>query len=223
MKSEINVLLTVGGHGFQEEAFYTMFDSMEGVKFHTIHLPDSADVLRPGLRKIYDVIVMYDMVDSIAPSQQKAFASLLEEGIGLISLHHNLAAHRSWDEFPRIVGGRYFLATEILDGSEFPPSTYYHDQDIQVTVVDKAHPITAGMDNFQIHDETYKGYYTAPNVEILLKTGHPNSDPPLAWTTRYGRSPVFYLLLGHDVQAWRHPVYPRLLRNAILWAAKKRY
>jgi type 1 glutamine amidotransferase len=216
---EVNVLLTHGGHDFEKDAFFKMFIAMPGIRFHAIELPDSADILKPGLERKYDVIVMYDMVDSITSHQRNAFCRLLKTGIGVVALHHNLAAHRNWDEFTHIIGGKYLFEPQVIKGEEYKPSTYFHDQDITVRVASKDHPVTKGISDFQIHDETYKGYYTAPDVDVLLTTEHVNSDPELAWTTAYENSPVVYLLLGHDSKAWRHPVYPELLLNAIRWAA----
>jgi len=56
-------------------------------------------------------------------------------------------------------------------------------------------------------------------VHVLLTTDFPTSDPEIAWVTQYGKSPVFYLLLGHDSKAWTNPNYPKLLLNGISWAA----
>ncbi len=222
VSNDIRILLTYGGHGFEEDLFYKMFENLPGISYTSIQLPNSADLLKPGLEKEYDVIVMYDMVDSISEKQQEAFVDLLREGIGVIALHHNLAAHKTWDEYRKIIGGIYLLESQILDGKEQIKSSYNHDQDIKVTVTDKSHPITRGISDFQIHDETYKDYYTSPDTRVLLTTNHPNSDPELAWTTRYHNSPVLYLLLGHDSQAWHHPVYPQLLLNAIRWAVQEK-
>ncbi len=217
---DIRILVTYGGHNFEQEPFYGMFDSLPGISYTSIQLPDSADLLKPGLEKSYDVIVMYDMVDSISEKQRKAFVALLREGIGIVALHHNLAAHKNWDEYRKIIGGIYLFESQILDGKERIKSSYSHDQDIKVTVTDKNHPITRGISDFQIHDETYKDYFTSKDARVLLTTDHPMSDPELAWITRYQNSPVFYLLLGHDSQAWQNPVYPRLLLNGIRWAAQ---
>jgi hypothetical protein len=90
---------------------------------------------------------------------------------------------------------------------------------MKVTVVDREHPITRGLDDFEIHDETYGGYFTSSNVHVLLKTDHPKNDPSLAWTTQYGKSRVFYLMLGHDRLAWENPAYSKLLDRGIRWAA----
>ena len=75
--------------------------------------------------------------------------------------------------------------------------------------------------DFKIHDETYGGYYTAPGVKVLLKTDHPKNNPELGWTTQYGKSRVFYLMLGHDKQAYANPNYPKLVLQGIHWAVGK--
>jgi len=58
-------------------------------------------------------------------------------------------------------------------------------------------------------------------VKVLLTTDHPLNEPAVAWTNRYGRSRVFYLMFGHDAKAWQNPNYPKLLSNGIRWAAGK--
>ncbi len=220
-KREIRVLLTFGGHEFEQKPFFAMFDNLPGIKYTRAPLPDSAKLLKPGLEKKYDVIVMYDMVGSISAEQRKAFVELLKTGIGVVALHHNLGAHGDWDEYPKIIGGKYLFGSRKFGDKEYQESTFAHDQDIDVKVADKRHPITRGITDFRIHDETYKHYYTSPDVHVLLTTDHPKSDPEIAWVTRYENSLVFYLLLGHDSKAWRNPVYPKLLLNGIRWASRQ--
>jgi len=218
-QGKVRVLLTFGGHGFDQKAFFAMFDQMPQIEYTKAPMPQSAELLKPGLEKKYDVIVMYDMVGGIKPEQQNAFAALLQQGIGVVSLHHNLGAHRDWDEFPKIIGGKFLFKPETIDGVECPRSTWSHGEDMKVTVADKQHPITRGLKDFQIHDETYGQYYTAPDVKVLLKTDHPKNDPELAWVKEYGKSRVFYLMLGHDKHAWENPNYPQIVGRAIRWTA----
>ena len=218
---KVRVLLTFGGHGFQQEPFFAMFDEMPGVKYTKAQLPQSSDLLKPGLEKDYDVIVMYDMVPDIKPEQQKAFVELLKTGIGVVSLHHNMGAHRNWDEFRKIIGGKFIFAPGEIDGKQYPKSGWSHDEDLKVTVVDKDHPITKGVKDFAIQDETYNNYYTAPDVKVLLKTDHPKNDPELAWVKDCGKSRVFYFMLGHDGKAWANPNFVKILTQGIRWAAGK--
>lgn len=218
-EGKIRVLLTFGGHGFEQEPFFAMFDAMKNIEYTKAPLPKSADLLKPGLEQDYDVIVMYDMVPAITPGQQKAFVELLKKGIGLVSLHHNMGAHRDWDEFRKIIGGKFILKPCQIEGQKYTNSGWSHDEDLNVTVLDKRHPITKGVGDFQIHDETYNKYYTAKDVKLLLKTDHPKNDPELAWVQDYGKSRVFYLMLGHDAKAWANPNFVKILTQAIQWTA----
>jgi hypothetical protein len=216
---KVRVLLTVGGHGYEEQPFYAFFKSLPGVAYTLAHMPEEACRLGPGLEKQYDAIVMYDMVGGIPPARQAAFVALLEKGIGVVSLHHNMAAHPSWPEFGKIIGGKFFLKDQEFAGKAYKQSTWDHDQEIDVTVVDREHPITKGLSDFRIHDEVYKGYWTAPGAHVLLKTDHPKNNPELAWVTTYANSRIFYLMLGHDSKAWANPNYKQLVARGIHWAA----
>lgn len=216
---KIRVLLTVGGHGFDEKPFFAIFDAMPDAQWTKIELPKEADRLAPGLERDFDVIVMYDMAASLTPPQQKAFVELLNTGIGVVSLHHNMCAHRDWPEFRKIIGAKYLFTQTTLDGVSYKPSSYDHDQLLNVSVADREHPITKGVDSFQIQDETYKGFWIDPRAKVLLKTDHPKNNPELAWITEYGKSRVFYLMLGHDHMAYDNPDYRRVVHQGIRWAA----
>ena len=218
-KGKIRVLLTYGGHGFEEKPFFAMFDAMPDVQMTKAPMPQSAKLLKPGLEKDYDVVVMYDMVGKISPEEQKAFVALLDQGIGLVSLHHNMGANQDWSEFCKIIGAKFHLRPRQVDGKKVGPSGWDHDQTLKVTVVDKEHPITRGQADFTIHDEVYNKYFVAPDVHVLLTTDHPKNDPKIAWVKQYGKSRVFYFMLGHDSKAWKNPAYPEILSRGIRWAA----
>ncbi|MBU4398961.1 MAG: ThuA domain-containing protein, partial [Planctomycetes bacterium] len=127
-----------------------------------------------------------------------------------------------WEEFRKIIGGIHIPREFTVDGKKYGPSGSTDDQDIRVTVADRRHPITKGINDFSIHDETYHKYYTAPDVKVLLTTDHPKNEPPLAWVKQYGKSRVFYFMLGHGPSAWQNPNYPRILANGIRWVAGDR-
>src|ERR1051326_3716512 len=81
----LRVLLTYGGHGFQEKEFFAMWDALPGVTYTKAPLPQSADLFKPGLEKEYDVIVLYDMIKSLSPTQREGQLALLGKGIGVVS------------------------------------------------------------------------------------------------------------------------------------------
>ncbi|HSU66324.1 MAG TPA: ThuA domain-containing protein [Tepidisphaeraceae bacterium] len=216
----IRVLLTLGGHGFDRKPFFALWDSLPGIQYTTCQLPVEADLLKPGLESKYDVVVMYDMSKGFTAAQERNFKDLLKTGIGVVSLHHNLCSHADWEEFGKIIGGRYFQKPETIDGKEYPGSHYLHGQHFEVKLADREHPITKGLSNFELDDEAYSGFWVAPDSHVLLTVDHPKCDHNVAWTTHSGKSRVFYLMFGHGPSAWQNPVYPQLLARGIRWAAE---
>ncbi|MHB0958998.1 MAG: ThuA domain-containing protein [Pirellulaceae bacterium] len=217
---KIRVLLITGGHDYEEKQFHAAFDAIPDVTTVTATLPEAAAQLTPELADKIDVIVFYDMwVAGFSPKQQQAFVALLNRGIGVLALHHTLAAHQEWPEYAKIIGGKYQTQQRVVDGQPIPGSTYDHDQDVRVHIADPEHPITRGLKDFQIHDETYKFFDTDPDAHVLLTTDHPKSDPELAWTKQYGNSRVVYLQLGHDHLAYENPNFRTLLARSIRWTA----
>src|SRR5271166_2095552 len=81
-QGKLRVLLTFGGHDFQEKEFFAMWDALPGVSYTKAPLPHSADLFKPGLEQDFDVIVFYDMVNKISPAQQRGLMALLDRGIG---------------------------------------------------------------------------------------------------------------------------------------------
>lgn len=219
---KVRVLVTYGGHGFDEKEFWALFDAMPDITWNKAELPKQADLLRPGLEKQYDVLVMYDMCQNLTPNQREAFGALLKQGIGVVSLHHNLAAHFDWDEFRKVIGGRFILRPCQIEGKEYAQSPVAHGETIRVQVADRKHPITQGLEDFEIKDETYGPFYMAEGIHVLLRTDHPKNNPVIAWTHCYQKSPVFYLMLGHDRFAYENPAFRKVLRQGIRWAAAER-
>jgi type 1 glutamine amidotransferase len=83
------------------------------------------------------------------------------------------------------------------------------------------HPITNGVQNFEILDETYQMQDAAPENEILLSTDDPNSLQTLAWVRRVNQAPVFCLALGHDHQSWENTNFQKILQQGITWAGNQ--
>jgi type 1 glutamine amidotransferase len=219
-KGKTRVLLTFGGHDFEEKPFFAMFDALP-ITYTKAPMPKSGALLKPGLEKDFDVLVMYDMVGRITPEQQKTFVELLKQGIGVVALHHNMGAHPDWPEYTKIIGGKFCTKPTKIGDKQFGVSGWDHDQTMKITVADKEHPITRGLSDFTIHDEVYNKYYVLPSVKVLLTTDHPKNDRDIGWVQEYGKSRVFYFMLGHDSKAWAHPNYKEILARGIRWAAGK--
>ncbi len=217
----VRALLLYGGHGFPTNAFFETMRSLPGVRLETARLPEALDRLKPGLEREFDVIVRYDMAREGTAEQVRAFRDLIASGVGLVALHHSIAAHPDVPEYARLIGGKYLLKPETMDGRDLPKSTFSHGEQVPVRIADREHPITRGLEDFEIHDETYGGLWIAPDIRVLLTTTHPKASPQIAWVREEGRGRVVYIQLGHDNHAYSHPAFRTLVGRAILWAARR--
>jgi type 1 glutamine amidotransferase len=202
----IRVLLVTGGHD-HDIAFYSVFDDPR----FRVTVDGHPSAFRRDFRDRYDVLVMYDSAE-IDEAKQKHVRAFVDAGKGVVVLHHAICSNRNWLWWgEEVVGGRWRFAPET------PPTRYSHDERIHVRVA-KRHPVTEGVGEFTIRDETYQDLWISPKVEVLLTTEHPKSDRAVAWLGRHPSARVVYLQFGHDAHAHRDPNYIRLVRNAVAWS-----
>lgn len=218
---KIRVLLITGGHAYETNEFNRLFAENSAITVQAAAHPKAHALLQAEAAKSYDVIVLYDMWAKITPEAKADFVARLKEGKGLVVLHHALGSYQDWPEYRRIVGGKYLMQKEIVDGEEQPASTYKHDVVFQVKVAPTPHPITRGVKDFEIHDETYGGLSVNKDVTPLLTTDERTSGRIIGWAKTYEETRVATIQLGHDHLAWDNPNFRKLLAQAIMWVARK--
>ena len=212
------VLIVTGGHDFDTGEFYEMFDALPGVTYSKAELPKDMDLLAPGLEATYDAIVSYDMNNfPITDAQRANFDKLMQNGMPLLIFHHSIGGYKDWPKYRDIAGGAYLFENLEADGKTWPPSDYKHDVVMKIAIADKNHPITKGLDDFEMIDEGYKNVYVKPDVHVLLTTDNPFATKQVAWVHRYGKSPVLTLMLGHDKQSFANENLRKLLSQGIDW------
>ncbi len=172
------------------------------------NFPAAYDMFLPENRDKYDVLVFYHMWQTITDDQAKNFADCIREGKPVVALHHSICAFDDWPEYWNIIGGKYFHKATTFKGKSYEPCSYIHDLHFNVKISDGQHPVTRGLNDFQIFDETYKGYYVEEGVTPLLTTDEPSSTPVIGWTKSYGKAKVVVLQSGHDVPTFENPELP---------------
>ncbi|KPL12838.1 MAG: hypothetical protein AMS26_16095 [Bacteroides sp. SM23_62] len=208
---KVNLLVVTGGHAYDTAEFIQMFEALPDISFEMALKPEAWKMLAAG--KEFDVIVFYDMWRDISDDEKQIFLDEFEKGTGMVFMHHSLASHPEWPEYVQLIGGKYNLPDHTADTSL--RSDYKHDIVLQVRVVDKSHPVTEGLQDFEILDEGYSNTLQLPGVHYLLETSHPDCDRYIAWTHSVRNSKVVYLMGGHDKHAYENPSFRKLLLNAI--------
>jgi len=154
---------------------------------------------------------------------QKAFASYVENGGGLLVAHSGIVA-----------GGK----TEVLDnliGCRF----VYHPNACPVTVQPiKTHPVTEGVGMFCETDEHYRIEIIASDTDILIASYSPpqgvaekyqedpyNNTPawicPAGYVRTQGKGRVCVLTPGHLLPVWLNLQYQRTVANALKWCGNQ--
>jgi type 1 glutamine amidotransferase len=176
------------------------------------------------------------------PAELKAeFPKLLRQGNkGFVFMHHSNASYvHSWPEYSEVVGSACdWGQPSTVRGVEHPPMGFYGNTPQKITIVDKTHPITKDVSDFEITDESYNCVFFEDSVHALARTdfvaanakgrnGGPGpmlnpkvpSSNLVAYVKTAETSPVAYIQMGHGAAAWDNPEYRKLLLNAIKWAA----
>jgi type 1 glutamine amidotransferase len=217
----LKVVVVTGGHDFEREPFFKMLDSIEGITYTEAIQTDHSELFEDISGWDYDVIVFYSMTQQISEKRRQNFLKLLDKGVGVVAMHHIMCAFQEWPEFKNIIGTKYYLQDTTEDGVVCKAGSYRHDIEMPISVVDKQHPITEGMENFVIHDEGYKNCWFDKHNHILLTADHPASDKTVCWVRRYGKAKVCTIQLGHDSKAYENLNYRRLVSRAIFWVADR--
>jgi len=220
----INIVVATGGHGFQQKPFLAMFKAMDGAGITFTHAPqkDHSELFEDISEWKYDVIVLYNMTQKISEKRRKHFMALLDKGVGVVVLHHALAAWQDWPDYAnKIAGGKFYTKPTVENGVKREKSGWKEGLDYTVHIEDPNHPITRGMKDFKIHDETYCRYSVSPKAHLITTTDEPTSEKAIGWTLGCGKARTCFIINGHDGKAYANPGYRKLVTNAIRWAARK--
>jgi type 1 glutamine amidotransferase len=221
LSNKLRVLVVTGGHAFEKEPFFKLFQDNPDITYQAVEHPNAHALLKAEAAKQYDVIVTYDYGQQITEEAKADFVARLKEGKGLVVLHHAIAAYPAWPEYWNIIGAHYYLAETNIHGVFKARSGWKEGMHFRIHVPDPSHPVTRGITDFDTHDEAYKWFDVARECHPLLTTDEPESNPVIAWAKTYKGARVVYIQSGHDHFAYENPSYQQLLRQAIRWTARK--
>jgi hypothetical protein len=140
----------------------------------------------------------------------------VRNGGGLVSVHFACGAwHGEWPEFIDLIGRVWFGAK---GGRQHDPRGPF-----KVKIVDKDHPVTKGISDFETEDELYTCLTGDKPIHLLAEATSKveHKDHPMAFVRDYGKGRVFLTTLGHDVKGLTNSVVPLLLQQGCVWAAAK--
>ena len=139
----------------------------------------------------------------MAPKQERAVEVFVREGGGFLPLHNSIAIYPKEGPYRRVTAGHFI---------HHPPVEAF-----SVRVVDRNHPVTAGVEDYVITDEQHFVEYDVDRVDVLLRSNSDRGESAAGWALAYGKGRVCFLANGHTLEALQMPDYQTLLRNAMRW------
>jgi hypothetical protein len=187
---------------------------------------DVEEIQDPG--RLEDDLTGYDLIviawtqsattEDLSERAERRLHEAVRGGTGLAGWHGMTAAFRSSLQFSLIAGASF------LDhpGGEGVPVPY------TIEIVDRSHPVTDGVESFEIASEQYY-MHVDPDVHVLAQSTFSGehwpwvqgATMPAAYVRTWGRGRVFYASPGHVPDELRIPAAERLVRQGLAWAARR--
>jgi type 1 glutamine amidotransferase len=154
----------------------------------------------------------------ITEQQGAAIKDFVEAGGALYALHNSSHISLSSKNYREVMGGAY------IDHPALRP--------FKVSVVNKQHPITQGVQDFMVNDEQHFVTYDKDPQYILLRSenidglteiveGKDLGPKAIAgWAYDFGKGRVVFTAVGHTLHALWQPEYFKLQKNAVRWLLK---
>lgn len=205
-----------------------------GVDYEGHHWKETAPVLRTILEKDarlavreiddleflsspvifdYDVILLHLKNYDPPRRPEEVHTNLtrfVSQGRGLVLVHFACGAFEDWKGYVELAGRVWDKSKRAHD----PRGPF------EVKVVDRQHPITRGLKDFQADDELYTCLGGDRSIQVLAtaRSKVDGKEYPMAFVRQVGQGRTFQTVLGHDVKAFSVPGLDRMLQRACLWA-----
>ena len=142
------------------------------------------------------------------PHQEEAIENFVKGGGSFMALHNSGWSYPWRGGYRRTLGGYY----------QFHPPYQRFD----VHVVDKEHPITRGITDYEIEDEQHFIWFDPDRVHLLTRsTGKDGRESAVGFCHEYGDGRVVYLGHGHRSVSLLHEMAQKLMSNAVAWLLRK--
>lgn len=155
-----------------------------------------------------NALVMYTNGLRMHPDDQTALADRVQAGLGLVALHSScvdVGAPEEHETWFGLIGCRF---------AHHPPFGRF------TVSCAGAHPVTAGIDRFEIDDELYLTKPAGEPMTVLATADHEGRPQPMVSVRETGKGRVCFIAPGHDARAWANPGFQRLVQQAVRWTAR---
>lgn len=210
-----HMLIILGGLYHDFDVFASVMTALFTNEGWSVETTYDLDILTHLHAVSYQMVLSYTCLSKNRPEQEQAtperltdeqvdgLSDWVQRGGSLLAVHCATVLGESTPELGRLLGGRFISHPS-------PPTAF------TVYPVFGNHPITAGIQAFDVHDEFYMEQHE-PSVEVHMVAIHQGVAYPMAWSKPEGVGRVAHIALGHFPEVWNHPLYRRLMIQSVNW------
>ncbi len=207
----MKALIVYGGwEGHEPKQVAKIFADVLEKRSFEVELSNTLDsYLETEKLKRLDLIVPGWTMGEITNEQWAGLGEAVRSGVGIAGVHGGMAdSFRANTEYQFMVGGQWVAHPGGII-------------DYTVHIVDHADPITADLDDFQIHSEQYYMHVDPSNHVLATTTVECNGcTMPVVWKRMWGEGRVFYSSLGHVAADFDVPEVLAIIERGMCWAAE---
>jgi type 1 glutamine amidotransferase len=177
-----------------------------------------------------DLIVQINTMNTIEPEEFAGLQRAVLNGTGMAGWHGGIAdSYRNNADYLHMIGGQ-FAHHAGKDPAERigEQSDNYIPYTVHITELGKKHPITEGIDDFELVTEQY--WVLSDDYNDVLATTTQEVRPwdawnrpvtaPAIWTRQWGKGRIFVSAPGHRVEIVEDPNVRTVIERGLLWAAR---
>lgn len=225
------IIVRGGWYGHQpEEAtdFFLPFLSESG---YDCEVFDSPEVYTDEKRMAEtDLVVQCVTKSTIEKEQTMGLRAAIEAGTGYAGWHGGIAdSYRASEEYLHLMGAQFaHHPGKHPDQRIGEQSDNYIPHRIDILPEAANHPITQGLESFELVTEQYWVLHDGL-LDVLATTTLPKRDfdpwhrehvSPAVWTRRWGKGKIFVATPGHRVEVLENSNVRTIIERGMLWASR---
>ncbi|MES5824021.1 ThuA domain-containing protein [Streptomyces sp. RG80] len=177
-----------------------------------------------------DLVVQCVTMSEITGEQLAGLSAAVVAGTGLTGWHGGIAdSFRASSDYLHLVGGQFAThpgkepcERQGGEADNFLPHT------VDITDLGRTHPITEGIENFELTTEQYWVLHD-DLIDVLATTTHPTRPwqpwhrpvtTPAIWTRQWGAGRVVVTTPGHSLDVLADPNVRTVIERGMLWATR---
>jgi uncharacterized protein len=212
-----SALMVWGGwEGHEPQKVIELFAPCLTEQGYDVEISDTLDAYLDAekMRRLNLIVQVWTM-GTITKDQEAGLLEAVKSGVGFAGWHGGQAdAFRNNTEYQFMVGGQWVAHPGGII-------------DYRVNITNHDDPITAGLDDFDMHSEQYYMHVDPSNEVLATTTFNGEHAPwidgvvmPVVWKRRYGAGKIFHCSLGHVASDFNVPEAKELVRRGMLWASR---